>query len=51
MSGAVRVKAFSIGRGFQPDGRCIAGERLLTNTWVLLAYPMVRYGIYAGIAI
>ncbi len=26
----------------------IGGERLVTNPWVLLVYPMVRYGIYAA---
>ena len=29
----------------------IAGERLVTNPWVLFVYPMVRYAIYAGMAI
>jgi ABC-type transport system involved in multi-copper enzyme maturation permease subunit len=29
----------------------IAGERLVSNPWVLLVYPMVRYGIYAAMAI
>jgi ABC-type transport system involved in multi-copper enzyme maturation permease subunit len=29
----------------------IGGERLVTNPWVLLVYPMVRYGIYAAVAI
>ncbi len=29
----------------------IGGERLVTNPWVLLVYPMVRYGIYAALAI
>lgn len=29
----------------------IGGQRLATNPWVLLVYPMVRYGIYAALAI
>jgi ABC-type transport system involved in multi-copper enzyme maturation permease subunit len=29
----------------------IGGERLVTNPWVLLVYPMVRYSIYAALAI
>lgn len=29
----------------------IASERIVTNPWVLLVYPMVRYGIYAAMAI
>lgn len=29
----------------------IGGERLVTNPWVLLVYPMVRYAIYAALAI
>ncbi len=29
----------------------IGGERLVTNPWVLLVYPMVRYGIYSAAAI
>jgi len=28
----------------------IGGERVVTNPWVLLVYPMVRYGIYAAAA-
>lgn len=29
----------------------MSGERLVTNPWVLLVYPMVRYGIYSAAAI
>jgi len=29
----------------------IAGQRLVTNPWVLVVYPMVRYSLYAAIAI
>jgi ABC-type transport system involved in multi-copper enzyme maturation permease subunit len=29
----------------------IAGERIITNPWVLFVYPMVRYAIYAAMAI
>jgi ABC-type transport system involved in multi-copper enzyme maturation permease subunit len=29
----------------------IAGDRIITNPWVLFVYPMVRYGIYAAMAI
>lgn len=29
----------------------IGGERIVTNPWVLLVYPMVRYAIYAAAAI
>ena len=29
----------------------IGGERLVTNPWVLLVYPIVRYGIYAALAV
>jgi ABC-type transport system involved in multi-copper enzyme maturation permease subunit len=29
----------------------IAGERILTNLWVLLVYPMIRYGIYSAMAV
>jgi ABC-type transport system involved in multi-copper enzyme maturation permease subunit len=29
----------------------IAGERILTNPWVLLVYPMIRYGIYSAMAV
>ena len=29
----------------------IGGERLVTNPWVLFVYPMVRYAIYAALAI
>jgi ABC-type transport system involved in multi-copper enzyme maturation permease subunit len=28
----------------------IAGERIVTGPWVLLVYPMVRYAIYAALA-
>jgi ABC-type transport system involved in multi-copper enzyme maturation permease subunit len=29
----------------------LGGERLVTDPWVLLVYPMVRYGIYSAAAI
>jgi ABC-type transport system involved in multi-copper enzyme maturation permease subunit len=29
----------------------IGGQRLVTHPWVLLVYPMVRYGVYGAIAI
>jgi ABC-type transport system involved in multi-copper enzyme maturation permease subunit len=29
----------------------LGGERLVTNPWVLLVYPMIRYGIYSAMAI
>jgi ABC-type transport system involved in multi-copper enzyme maturation permease subunit len=29
----------------------IAGQHIVTAPWVLLAYPMVRYGIYAALAV
>ena len=29
----------------------IGGQRLVTSPWVLLVYPMVRYGIYGALAI
>jgi len=28
----------------------IAGQRIVTSPWLLLVYPMVRYGIYAALA-
>ena len=29
----------------------VGGTRLVTNSWVLFVYPLVRYGIYAALAI